>query len=207
MNRLKTASGALALMLCTPGMAWGASEGLAGATSTGTFDATLTVTEPAGLGTVRLVGLEDHPFGSFAKADLVNAGTVSANDYYCLDRTGSGGQLSIKFEQTGVSTFNADIGTNFALVGPARTGTASGNAQIPFKITHLLPFSTIVVVRGTAIATSDSPLTSGACTGATFNTSTTRPSFTVQRLAAADGNNPADPQYSATIQVTIGVTS
>ena len=131
MRRFLTAAAALALAV--PGSAMAASDGTPGATSTGNFQVSMTVVGAPGGPSIRISELDDFALG-LVTLDLTIDG-IATFEWFCLTRSGTG-ELSprITFSQPGVSTFNSDIGSNFALVGPARAGTASGFAQAPFEV-------------------------------------------------------------------------
>ena len=121
----KTTLAALALGLSAPAMAQ---------SNTGNFDVTLTVTAPQ-QPTISISGLETKTFGNVTQADLLdNPSPESPATRFCVE-VSNPGNLSIspkiKFEQVGV-TYNENITNRFALVGPAMSGTSSGNSQIPF---------------------------------------------------------------------------
>ena len=121
------------LFLGLSGAAMAASDGAPGATSTGDFQVSMTVVGAPGGPSIRISEPDDFALG-LVTSDLTIDG-IARFEWFCLTRSGTG-ELSprITFSQPGVSTFNSDIGSNFALVGPVRAGTASGFAQAPFEV-------------------------------------------------------------------------
>ena len=92
----KALIGAAALALMLPHAAMAAQDGPPGATSTGSFDVTLTVQPPV-TDQVQVVGLDDVSFGSVG---LSTGQTIVAQqqDFFCLNRTIPGDVL-VTFEQ------------------------------------------------------------------------------------------------------------
>ncbi|MCA3719924.1 MAG: hypothetical protein INE98_02475 [Phenylobacterium sp.] len=190
-----------------------ASDGTPGATSTGNFQVSMTVVSAAGGPSVQVSELDDFDLGGLVtQSDL----TFTAFDGYvqpfCLTRSGTGSvSPRITFSQPGVGTFNSDIGSHFALVGPARAGTASGFAQVPIVVSISDPWTDGVEVMARGLP-STRPITTGeTCTGgghhSVYGTSSgapgaPKPMIGIRRLAAADASNPTGA-YSATIVVTV----
>lgn len=214
MKSLQTA--ALALAIGIPGAAQ-AADGQPGATSTGSFEVGMTVTAPQAP-TLQVLGLHDASFGTITQADLTAAPTYPVEEApFCVKLTNAANVIVvplISFSQPSVTVFNSDLGQNFALVGPARAGTASGNAQIPFRISYESNgFSQTYVEWDRRFAGNESSVNVGDfCTGqnGSFYGTTaegvgigrSKPVYGIRRLNAADGNNPAG-LYHATIQVTV----
>lgn len=86
---------ALAIVLLTPQIAFAATDGTPGVTSTGTFNATLTVTPPT-TDTVQIIGLEDVVFSEQVYSHSNPTAFPQTDSYVCLLRTGPGNvRLSI----------------------------------------------------------------------------------------------------------------
>lgn len=86
-------SAAIVLALALPAMANAATDGTPGATSTGSFSATLTLEEAPG-SIVSVVGLDDFEFGTQI-LDNVGAlnGTETRNSPFCVSRSDAGNVL------------------------------------------------------------------------------------------------------------------
>lgn len=131
MRRVEIPPAPLALGLS--GAAMAASDGAPGPTRTGDFQVSMTVVGAPGAPSNRISELDDFALG-LVTSDLTIDG-IATFEWFCLTRSGTGAlSPRITFSQPGVSTLNIDIGSNFALVGPARAGKASGFAQAPFEV-------------------------------------------------------------------------
>jgi hypothetical protein len=210
MRRFLTAAAALALVV--PGSAMAASDGTPGATSTGNFQVSMTVVSAAGGPSVQVSELDDFVLGSLTQTDLNVPQSVGA-ERFCVTRSGTGSvSPRITFSQPGVGTFNSDIGSNFALVGPARAGTTSGYAMVPIEVQISDSWTLGTLMAMARGVPSPSPITTGeTCTGgassSVYGTSSgvsgaTKPMIGIRRLAVADANNPTGA-YSAFIVVTV----
>jgi hypothetical protein len=211
MRRFLTAAAALALVV--PGSAMAASDGTPGATSTGNFQVSMTVVSAAGGPSVQVSELDDFDLGGLVtQSDLTFTPFAGYVQPFCLTRSGTGSvSPRITFSQPGVGTFNSDIGSNFALVGPARAGTASGFAQVPIEVQISDSWTNGVLMAMARGLPSAGPIGTGETCGApgssVYGTSSgvsgaTKPMIGVSRLAAADASNPTGA-YSATIVVTV----
>jgi hypothetical protein len=210
MRRFLTAATALALVV--PGSAMAASDGTPGATSTGNFQVSMTVVSAAGGPSVQVRELFDVAIGSVMQSDLTGA-TFSFGQPFCVTRSGTG-EISprITFSQPGVGTFNSDIESNFALVGPARADTASGFAQVPIEVqlrdswTNGLHLPMARGAPSAGLITTGETCSWGAFSGIYGNSDGTiganKPGVSVRLLSAADASNPTGT-YSATILVTV----
>ncbi len=86
---------ALITSLAWPSISMAATDGAPGATSTGTFQATLTVTPPTS-DTVQIIGLEDVTFSEQVYSPSNPTAFPQTESYLCLLRTGPGNvRLSI----------------------------------------------------------------------------------------------------------------
>ena len=203
----KTTLAALALGMAVPAMAQ---------SNTGNFDVTLTVTAPSDP-TLALLGLDAIPLGEVAQADLTSMPLTFANDYFCIvgENLPSGlpevsgvPTVYITLSQSGV--FNADIGDGFALVGPSRSGTASGYAQLPLELKVASYARSSVepgLTRGQKVPVSAVGLGGQAsCNNSSTQNgpSATKPVIYARRLASADNTNPGGA-YSATITAVLSV--
>jgi hypothetical protein len=208
MKNLKTAALALlaATTLAAPGVALAATDGTAGATSTGTLQATMTVTAPT-QPTIVITELEDVALGIFSQSSLTTAGNIftGSPNFFCVSVINPDGfslAPNITFSQPSLVA-NADIGTDFALEGPALAGTASGKAQVPLQLTFVDDSLGQTVVRNQAI----SGLVTGTCgvgngTSLYADSGHSKPRVAFKRLASANATNPAG-SYTATISITV----
>ncbi len=204
MRILKTA--AMALALAMSGLAQAATDGTLGATSTATFNASMAVTDPT-QPSVQISQLQDWSLGTFTKDELTTA-QIGFTDggYFCVAANNLSA-AKIVFDQPNV-IFNTDIGAELALVGPIRSGTNSGNAQVPLRLwiaTDPSTGSEASVLRNNDYFILGNSLTTEACGGfgtPSYPSGLTKPYIRAQRLGAADALNPAG-SYSATIFVTV----
>jgi len=91
---------ALVLALCLPGIALAATDGIAGATSSGTFSASVTLNAPAGTA-VQVIGLNDFNFGQVNGQITTTTSIPAQFDAFCLSRSTAGNVL-VTVTETGV---------------------------------------------------------------------------------------------------------
>jgi hypothetical protein len=111
MKSLKLAAAAMALAM--PGMAMAATDGTLGATSTGSFNASLTVTADTS-NYVQIVGLDDIAFTGIV-AGFSGASPVQTI-YFCLNKN-TPGNVSLNIDQPSASIFFGEYNTQ--LIGAA----------------------------------------------------------------------------------------
>lgn len=97
-TRYTTAYCAIALM-ASPALA--ATDGSPGATSTGSFNVTLTVQPPSPV-TVHLLGLDDFDFGTIQTSPTASTPVPSIKQYFCINRSDAPGGANIRLLQAGV---------------------------------------------------------------------------------------------------------
>jgi hypothetical protein len=102
--------GAAALAMTLPGAAMAATDGDPGATSTGSFSATLNVQPPTGV-TVQVVGLDDYDFGTVTTTNTAGTNVSGLGQRFCLLRSDAG-DVRVNIVQT-----NLPAGQNFSLQG------------------------------------------------------------------------------------------
>ncbi|MBK8630225.1 MAG: hypothetical protein IPN84_08475 [Sphingomonadales bacterium] len=85
----KVLMGAAALAMMVPGAAMAATDGDPGATSTGSFSATLNVQPPTGV-TVQVVGLDDYDFGTVTTTNTAGTNVSGLGQRFCLLRSDAG---------------------------------------------------------------------------------------------------------------------
>ncbi len=95
---------AMALALAAPGIAFAATDGTPGSTSTGTFNANVTIS-PQPATTVEVIGLNDFSFGSYFQGNIV----PELTDFLCLKRS-TPGQVSVTITSS-VAGFNLVSGS------------------------------------------------------------------------------------------------
>lgn len=78
-----------AMMMTLPGAAFAASDGSAGATSTGSFDVSLNVFAPT-TSQVQVLGLDDFAFGTINTTNNTNTPVVFQDNFFCLNRSDAG---------------------------------------------------------------------------------------------------------------------
>ncbi len=153
MRILKTA--ALALALAAPGMVMAATDGTSGATSTGSFNASITVT-PNTDNNVQILGLEDFIFPSFVAG--ASGALGQTNQYLCLNKNTPG-------------TVNLDIASsnpgNFSESSLYVTELANGPNTVIYFMSLEAPNGVRVVGNGQSWSNTAS--TPNICTAASGN--------------------------------------
>jgi hypothetical protein len=95
---------ALAVMLIAPCATQAATDGTLGATSSGTFGASLTINSPAGVN-VQVFGLDDFAFGTVTGGITTTTTIPMMEQPFCISRSNAGNVL-VTFAQIGSTTSN-----------------------------------------------------------------------------------------------------
>jgi hypothetical protein len=130
---LKLATMMVALVL--PGVAMAATDGALGATSTGSFNASLQVNAPAGT-QVQVLGLDDFTFPAVTGGITTNTAVPLMENTFCLNRSTAGNVL-VTISQTGnAGSFNLNDGAGHTLslgitvyTPNLASGTGTGNGS------------------------------------------------------------------------------
>jgi hypothetical protein len=124
MKNLKTAALALlaATALAAPGVTWGATDGTLGATSTGTFNASINIPS-SNVSQVQVLGLDDFVFGTAANTQTTNVTPIE--QYFCVNRSDSG-DVYLSLEQQG--------GTNTFATLAGQSGSSGGNITVAINL-------------------------------------------------------------------------
>jgi hypothetical protein len=139
----KVLMGAAALAMMVPGAAMAAQDGTPGATSNGSFSATLNVQPPTGV-TVQVLGLDDFDFGTINTATTVQTGLGPATVEtsvgtiarpFCLLRSDAGnvrvnvvqtnlapGQSSFALLPASPSSTNDRVLVSLSIINPGASG-------------------------------------------------------------------------------------
>ena len=96
---------AAALIAAIPGMAFAATDGTLGATSTGTVNVAINVQPPAAT-QVQVLGLDDFDFGTVQTSNTAVTAITELSDKFCLNRSDAGNVL-VTLSQTGVASGNS----------------------------------------------------------------------------------------------------
>ena len=119
--------GVAALAMMLPGAAMAATDGDPGATSTGSFSATLNVQPPAGV-TVQVLGLDDFDFGTVNTTNTAGTNVVGSEQAFCLLRSDAG-NVRVTLVQT-----NLPVGQNFSLQGTNDSDNDGTIDNIPLSV-------------------------------------------------------------------------
>lgn len=140
---------AVAMTLVLPGMAMAATDGTLGTTSTGTFDATLSLTAPPA-SQVEVIGLENIDLG-IQQLSGQNIPISSGERYFCAKRSDAG-NVTVNITQS----FNNTQG--FFLISSLDANADGINDKIPLTI-YLgdIVLSSFVLLNGTAQEVSQAP--------------------------------------------------
>jgi hypothetical protein len=113
---------AMALALAAPGSAIAATDGTLGATSTGTFDATLTITAP--VSNITIIGMDDIYLGTVIRLPGEALNYITGLDDFCMnyggyaeDGSGFPGLMTMQVTQVG-----GGVNGEYALKGPVGSG-------------------------------------------------------------------------------------
>jgi hypothetical protein len=117
--------GVAALAIMAPGAAMAATDGQPGATSTGSFSATLNVQPPAGV-TVQVIGLDDFDFGTVATTNTAGMSVNALVQPFCLTRSDAG-DVRVTVAQTNFAPGQ----TSFAMLKSEANSQAD---RVPFSM-------------------------------------------------------------------------
>lgn len=115
------------LAMTLPGAAMAAQDGTPGATSTGSFSATLNVQPPTGV-TVQVVGLDDYDFGTVSTTNTAGTAVGTTANTFCLLRSDAGA-VRVNIVQT-----NLAAGQNFSLQGTVDSNLDGVTDNIPVSV-------------------------------------------------------------------------
>lgn len=117
--------GVATLAMMVPGAALAAVDGSPGATSSGSFNATMTVEPPTGV-TVQVLGLDDFDFGTVNTTNTAGTSVGVITQPFCLLRSDSG-DVRVNIAQTNFAPGQ----TSFALES---TNPSGPNDRVPVSL-------------------------------------------------------------------------
>ena len=118
---------AAAMSMFVPGAVMAAADGSPGATSTGSFSATMNVEPPSGV-TVQVIGLDDFDFGTVYTSNTAGTSVGPVGQTFCLLRSDAG-DVRVNIVQT-----NIPAGQSFTLMGTLDVNADAVTDNIPLNI-------------------------------------------------------------------------